>query len=219
MRCMKHTTGRSSALAPTDGGEAKAHIKKAVFLDRDGVINRANVRNGKPYAPRRLTDFRLLPWAAASIAMLKTSGFLVVVVTNQPDIGNGLVAAPVVEAMHRRLKARTRVDDIRVCPHTQEAGCACRKPKPGMLRAAANRWGIDLHRSIMVGDRASDILAGKRAGCYTILVDRGYAEPQVAPDARVRSLRQAVAVIGKLEGSLRGKGYEGRRPVAHKAVR
>jgi D-glycero-D-manno-heptose 1,7-bisphosphate phosphatase len=197
MRALPRTADR-----PEDGTARRA---RAVFLDRDGVINRAKVRNGKPYAPRRVADFRLLPGAAASIAMLKTAGFLVVVVTNQPDIGNGLVAAPVVEAMHRRLKARTGVDDIRTCPHSQEAGCACRKPKAGMLRAAARRWGIDLRRSYMIGDRTSDIVAGQRAGCYTILVERGYAErPQAAPDARVRSLRQAVAVIGKLEGSLRG---------------
>jgi len=171
-------------------------LPRAVFLDRDGVISRSEVRGGKPYAPRRLDDFRLLPGVPKAVAALKRAGFLVVVVTNQPDIGNGLVQASVVEAMHARLRSRVSVDDIRVCPHRQDAGCSCRKPKPGMLRAAARRWNIDFKNSYMVGDRAGDIVAGNAAGCYTLLINRRYSEPlPSAPDRTVRSLPAAVRFI------------------------
>lgn len=127
---------------------------------------------------------------------MKTAGFLVIVVTNQPDIGNGLVAREVVEAMHARLKARVPVDDIRMCPHRQDEGCPCRKPLPGMLLEAARDWGIDLKTSYMVGDRDGDIVAGQSAGCYTLLVHRSYSEHRTAvPDREVRSLSEAVRFI------------------------
>ena len=171
-------------------------MPRTVFLDRDGVINRSEMRGGKPYAPRRLEDFRLLPGVSKSVDALKRAGFLVVVVTNQPDIGNGLVEASIVEAMHARLRSRVAVDDIRICPHRQDAGCSCRKPKPGMLLAAARQWNIDLKISYMVGDRASDIVAGKAAGCYTLLINRHYSEPLLnAPERTVRSLPAAVRFI------------------------
>ena len=171
-------------------------MRRAVFLDRDGVISRSEVRGGKPYAPRRLEDFRLLPGVAQAVLALKQAGFLVVVVTNQPDIGNGLVDPSVVEAMHAKLKARVPVDDIRMCPHRQDANCSCRKPKPGMLLAATKRWNIDLKNSYMVGDRDGDIIAGKAVGCYTLLINRGYSETRRATaEASARSLSAAVRFI------------------------
>lgn len=170
--------------------------RRAVFLDRDGVINRTSVRDGKPYAPRVLADFRMLPGAAAAIARLRKAGFAVIVVTNQPDIGNGLVDPAVVEAMHERLRARAPVDDIRVCPHPREAGCDCRKPRPGMLLAAARDWDIDLGRSYMVGDRAGDVGAGRAAGCRAIFITRQYSEDKPKhPVVSVRSLAAAAAFI------------------------
>lgn len=171
-------------------------MRRTVFLDRDGVISRSEMRDGKPYAPRRLEDFRLLPGAAQAVKSLKLRGFLVIVVTNQPDIGNGLVAPAVVEAMHARLMSRVPVDDIRMCPHRQDAGCLCRKPNPGMLLAAAADWEIDLEKSYMVGDRDGDIIAGKSAGCYTLFINRGYSETRrTFPDKTVRSLRAGVQHI------------------------
>jgi D-glycero-D-manno-heptose 1,7-bisphosphate phosphatase len=171
-------------------------MARAVFLDRDGVISRSEVRRGKPYAPRRLEDFRLLPRVAQAVRSLKRAGFVVVVVTNQPDIGNGLVAPAVVEAMHAKLRSRVAVDDIRVCPHRQDEGCACRKPRPGMLLAAARDWKIDLKNSYMVGDRDGDIVAGKAVGCYTLLINRHYSEPRCAsPDRMARSLPAGVRII------------------------
>lgn len=170
--------------------------RRAVFLDRDGVINRCEVRGGKPYAPRRLEDFRLLPSAIRAVKSLKMRGFVVIVVTNQPDIGNGLVDPNVVDAMHARLRERLLVDDVWMCPHRQNEGCDCRKPKPGMLLSAAEQWDIDLGHSYMIGDRDGDVIAGKAAGCYTLLINRHYSEPRRAkPDKTVRSLPAGVRFI------------------------
>ena len=170
--------------------------RRAVFLDRDGVINRCEMRGGKPYAPRRLEDFRLLPGAGAAVRALKDAGFLIIVVTNQPDIGNGLVDGSVVEAMHDRLRRKLPVDEIKVCPHRQDAKCACRKPRPGMLLEAAKYWRIDAQRSFLVGDRWGDIIAGQALGCYTVFIDRGYAEPrQATPDGYASSLPAAARLI------------------------
>ena len=170
--------------------------RKAVFLDRDGVLNRSAVVAGKPYAPRDLSDFRLLPRTRDATLRLKNAGFLLVVVTNQPDIGNGLVDEATVLQMHARLRDRLPIDDIRMCPHAQDAGCDCRKPSPGMIRSAAQDWDIRFADSFLVGDRYSDIEAANRAGCRGILVDRAYEETaSCTPFARVRSLSQAVDMI------------------------
>ncbi len=169
-----------------------ANKRRAVFLDRDGVINRSEVRNGKPYAPRALAQFRLLPGVIEAVKSLKRAGLLVIVVTNQPDIGNGLVDAAVVDAMHAKLRRVLPVDDIKVCPHRQDEGCTCRKPKPGMLLEAAREWNIDLKTSFMVGDRWGDIVAGRAAGCYTVFINRGYSEQQLAvPNSHAFSLPSA----------------------------
>jgi D-glycero-D-manno-heptose 1,7-bisphosphate phosphatase len=175
---------------------ARRNALRAVFLARDGVINRCEVRNGKPYAPRRLQDFKLLPRTRTAVAALKQAGLLVIVVTNQPDIGNGLVARAEVDAMHTRLRRLLPVDDIYLCPHRQDAGCRCRKPRSGMLRQAARDWHIDLGRSFLVGDRAGDIVAGRKVGCYTVFLDRGYAEPRPKDtDKSAKSLHSAVNQI------------------------
>ena len=173
-----------------------AGTQRAVFLDRDGVINQCEVRDGKPYAPRALEDFELLPRVIPAVRMLKDAGLLVIVGTNQPDIGNGLVDVVVVEAMHDVLRKRLPLDDIKMCPHRQDEGCDCRKPKPGMLIAAAKERNIDLSRSFMVGDRWGDIVAGQAAGCYTFMLDRGYREPRLAePNKYTKSLYTASQAI------------------------
>lgn len=170
--------------------------RSAVFLDRDGVIVRAEVRDGKSYAPRTLKEFRLLPGARHAVQALHDRGYLVIVVTNQPDIGNGLVEASVVEAMHDIIRRKLPVDAIELCPHRQTDGCQCRKPKPGMLLTAGRRFGVDFPKSYMVGDRCSDVLAGAAAGCRTIFINRGYDRcSDHKPDAEVRSLPAAVRCI------------------------
>ena len=171
-------------------------MKRAVFLDRDGVINRAVVRNGKPYPPATLDDFELLPGVESAILALRKAGFLIIVVTNQPDVATGIQLQEVVEAMHEKLLSAGLCDDVKACYHTDADGCGCRKPKPGMLLDAAREWQIDLQRSFMVGDRWRDVAAGKAAGCFTFFIDYKYQEQSAdKPDTVVASLAEAVELI------------------------
>ena len=168
----------------------------AVFLDRDGVVNRTEVRNGVPHPPQDLEDFELLAGVVEAVEQLRNAGFAVVIVTNQPDVSRGDQWRAVVEAMHDRVREALRPDSIVVCYHDDGDGCDCRKPAPGMLVSAADDLGLDLSVSFMVGDRWRDIDAGRRAGCRTVFVDRGYAERQPeAPDAVVADLPEAVTWI------------------------
>ena len=171
-------------------------MKRAVFLDRDGVLNRAVVRAGRPYAPTSLEEFTLLPGVLEALTDLRTAGFVLVVVTNQPDLATGRIRPEVAEAIHQKLRALLPIDDIKVCGHVDEDDCSCRKPRPGMLVEAARDWSIDLYRSFIVGDRWRDVSAGKAAGCKTIFVDYGYAEELAdRPDFVVTSLPEAVKII------------------------
>ena len=171
-------------------------MRRAVFLDRDGVLTVPEFRDGRSFAPRRLEDFRIFEDAPESLRRLKAAGFLLVVVTNQPDVGHGLVERSVIEAMHCRLGEALPVDAIEACYHRPGDGCDCRKPKPGMLRRAAARLDIDLRRSFMIGDRGSDVAAGRAVGCTTIFIDLGYrGEPSETPDHTVFSLKEAVRLV------------------------
>lgn len=157
--------------------------RAAVFLDRDGVLIRAVLRNGRPYPPTSLAEVALLPGVEAACARLKAAGFLLVLATNQPDVGRGTLAQATVEAIHQYLCQRLPLDRVEVCYHPGQGAsdCSCRKPKPGMLLRAAEALGIDLSRSWMVGDRWRDIDCGHAAGCQTVLIDYGYAEPLRQP--------------------------------------
>jgi D-glycero-D-manno-heptose 1,7-bisphosphate phosphatase len=174
----------------------------AVFLDRDGVLNASFVRDGTTYPPAGVREVQILPGVPQALAVLKKLGFLLVVVTNQPDIARGMQTAAEVEAINRHLSQSLPLDDIRVCPHDNADNCDCRKPKPGMLLAAAAEHGIDLHTSFMVGDRIGDVAAGAAAGCRTFLVQGQYngTGPQ-SPDFTVRDLAEAADVIGRLMNS------------------
>jgi D-sedoheptulose 7-phosphate isomerase len=166
----------------------------AVFLDRDGVINRALVRDGKPYAPAVMSELEILPGVPAALRDLKSQGYKLLVVTNQPDVGRGKQSRQTLDAIHDDLRARLPLlDDILACCHTDADKCDCRKPLPGMLLEAARKHDIDLASSFMVGDRWRDIEAGYNAGCTTILIDYSYSEkpPAHDPDVRVGSLREA----------------------------
>ena len=167
--------------------------RAAVFLDRDGVLNRAVVRDGKPYPPASLKELEILPNVASALRDLKAHGFAVYIITNQPDVARGNQTRETIEAMHKSLAASLPIDDIFVCYHDDTDNCECRKPKPGLLFEAQRKYNLDLARSYMVGDRWRDIDAGHAAGCTTILIDYGYRErkPAKAPEATVRSLREA----------------------------
>lgn len=171
-------------------------MSKAVFLDRDGVINRCIVREGKPFAPRAVDEFEILPGVAEAVAELQRAGYLAIVATNQPDVGKGLQSHAKVEAMHELLRQRVPVDGIEVCFHVDADRCDCRKPKPGMLLRAAKARNVRLELSWMIGDRWRDVEAGQAAGCRTIFIDHGYEERRPArPDRIVRSLPEAVPIV------------------------
>jgi D-glycero-D-manno-heptose 1,7-bisphosphate phosphatase len=169
---------------------------RAVFLDRDGVINANLQRDGKPVAPRSLAEFRILPGVAEAAQRLKAAGFLLVVATNQPDVRNGITPQAAMAAMHDEIRKSMPIDDIMICLHVDADNCGCRKPKPGLLLDAAAKHGIDLRSSYFVGDRWKDVLAGQAAGCTTIFVDYGYVQDQAAkPDHVVASLAEAAEYI------------------------
>lgn len=171
-------------------------LARAVFLDRDGVLTVPEFRDGRSFAPRRLADFRFYDDAAAATAQLKAAGFSLIVVTNQPDVGYGHIPLETAEEMHRRLAAALPVDAVEVCYHRHDDECECRKPKPGMLRRAALRFGIDCTRSFMIGDRASDVAAGRAMGCRTVFIDLGYRDEHPdGADFIVKSLGEAARVV------------------------
>ena len=173
------------------GGDAVKN--KAVFLDRDGVLNQAVVRNGKPYPPVTAAELVLAPDAKAALRKLKAQGFLLLVVTNQPDVAKGITTRGAVDEINEKLASELPLDDVFVCFHQDQDHCECRKPKPGMILGGARKHNVDLAESFMVGDRWRDIDAGFAAGCRTILIDRHYneREPQARPDCIVESLAEA----------------------------
>lgn len=170
-------------------------VNRAIFLDRDGVINEPIVRNGKPYAPRKFVDFVLLPDVELAINEMVSMGFLVFVVTNQPDIGNGLVDPLEIEKMHQ-LVGDLKINQIYMCPHSQIEYCSCRKPKPGMIWRARDEHNIVLQSSYLVGDRKTDMEAAMNAGCLSVFVDRGYTESiDVEANYTCKSLMESLNFI------------------------
>jgi D-glycero-D-manno-heptose 1,7-bisphosphate phosphatase len=197
-------------------------VGAAAFLDRDGVISANVLREGRPVAPTRLEELRILPGVEEAVAKLKSAGFKIIVVTNQPDIATGRSNWEIVGAMHRELRLRLPVDDIKVCPHAKEDDCSCRKPKPGMLLAAAAEHGISLKQSFMIGDRISDIEAGLAAGCgLTALIDYGYETTgSRLPDIIAASLLEAVNSIMSRNWPAGAKhGLSEHRSTAHQDFR
>jgi D-glycero-D-manno-heptose 1,7-bisphosphate phosphatase len=166
----------------------------AVFLDRDGVLNAIVERDGKAASPRSLGELRLEPEAPDALARLKAQGFRLFVVTNQPDVARGLMAAEVLDAIHQRLLEALPVEGIRACTHDNADACDCRKPKPGLITGLARDYALDLTLSWMVGDQDRDVACGRNAGVRTILLDRPYNSGAGA-DHVVATLTEAVAVI------------------------
>lgn len=182
--------------------EAQPHatsgLRRAVFLDRDGVINRALEREGKPYPPGSLEEFEILPEVFEACSRLKAAGYLLIVATNQPDVGRGTLPRSVVETIHQSMCQRLPIDRVEVCYHPGKglSDCECRKPRPGMLLQAAKVLEINLAASWMVGDRWRDIDCGHAAGCRTVFIDRGYVETlKQKPHFRAANLLEAAALI------------------------
>jgi D-glycero-D-manno-heptose 1,7-bisphosphate phosphatase len=172
---------------------------RAVFLDRDGVINYPVVREGKPYPPSSAEEFEIISGVPEALRMLRDAGFLLICVTNQPDVARGTQQREEVERMHKMLISTLPLDDILACYHDDRDNCHCRKPLPGMLMDAAQKWSISLPESFMIGDRWRDIEAGSNAGCSTLFIEYGYSEqkPKLPPDMIVLSLLEAAKWILK----------------------
>jgi D-glycero-D-manno-heptose 1,7-bisphosphate phosphatase len=177
-----------------------AATNRCVFLDRDGVLNQPVVRDGLPFPPANADEFVLYPDVGEGCARLKEAGFLLIVVTNQPDVGRGTQSREAVEAMHHALRdALPSLDGIEVCFHAgsrRGEPCDCRKPKPGMLLRAAARHGIDLKRSFLIGDRWRDVDCAHAAGCRAVFIDHGYRETlREKPEFTVANFREAVTAV------------------------
>jgi D-glycero-D-manno-heptose 1,7-bisphosphate phosphatase len=170
--------------------------KRAVFLDRDGVLNAVTVQDQTPYPPHNVHEVHVLPRVSEALQTLKRLGFLLIVVTNQPDVARGTQTVAGVEAINATLAKQLPLDEFRVCYHDDADQCDCRKPKPGLLLAAAKARDIDLPASFLVGDRSGDILAGAAAGCRTFLVQRPYSNAaKCKPDFTVSDLSEAAQII------------------------
>lgn len=153
-------------------------MNKAVFLDRDGVVIKATVINGRPYPAASLDEVQITPGFDQVLHMLHDAGYLLIVVTNQPDVARGTQTRDMVESINQLLLDRLPIEKVYTCYHDNADGCECRKPKPGLLLQAAREYAIDLNNSYMVGDRWSDIEAGNAAGCKTIYINCRYEEKQ-----------------------------------------
>lgn len=170
--------------------------QRAVFLDRDGVLNRAIVREGRPYPPANVAEIEILPGVVEALQHLKEAGFVLIVVSNQPDVARGTTQLETVEAINTFLADHLPIDRFIMCYHDSGDNCNCRKPRAGMLLAGAEEFGVDMKSSYMVGDRWRDVEAGQQAGCKTIFIDYGYAEKQPESiDYRVISLTEAAQTI------------------------
>ena len=175
-------------------------LRPAVFLDRDGVINRTTVRGDTPYPPNTLAEVEILPGVAEALKRLSALGLPLIVVTNQPDVARGMQQKEVVEQINAfLLRSLPELTAAYTCYHDNTDACDCRKPKPGMFFRAAEEHGIDLGRSFMVGDRWSDIVAGAAAGCKTFLINLPYSRcERCTPDYTIADLTEAAERIERL---------------------
>lgn len=149
--------------------------RAAVFLDRDGVLNEVRMEGSTASTPRTVAELQILPTARADLGRLRQAGYVLLVVSNQPDIARGDLSLQAVEEINRALRTALPVDAVYFCPHDTRDGCACRKPKPGLIQAGAREWGVDLGRSWLIGDRWVDLAAAEAAGVGALLVERPWS--------------------------------------------
>ena len=171
-------------------------LNKTVFLDRDGVLNDAIVRHGKPFAPNSHKEFNIPQKSISTIKKIKSMGFLTIVVTNQPDIATGKLNPNIVESFHKKLIKIMPIDEILVCPHLDNENCLCRKPKPGLIHQAVQKYSIDLESSFLIGDRWRDVDCAANAGLKSIFIDYGYSEHlRTKPNFTISSIQFALDII------------------------
>lgn len=173
-------------------------MRKAVFLDRDGVLNKAVVKNGKPYPPLDYNQLEIINGVPEALRLLKKKEYLLIVITNQPDVARGKTLRLTVEKINMILGSQLPIDEFRTCYHDDKDCCNCRKPKPGAILSAADKFKIDLSNSYMIGDRWRDVNAGFNAGCRTIFINYGYSEKMPEHyDFIVDNLFEAAKIIVK----------------------
>jgi len=174
-------------------------LGRGIFFDRDGVLNQADVVDGKPFPPKDANALIIVQDAEKTLYLLQKCGYALLCVTNQPDAARGTQTLENILEMNEKVKSFLPLDDLLVCLHDRNDFCSCRKPKPGMLLEGAAKWGLDLSKSWMIGDRAGDVAAGQAAGCRTVFIDFNYNEPKPDPaaDFTVGSLFEAAKIILK----------------------
>ena len=172
-------------------------LNRAVFFDRDGVLNDAIVRDGVPHPPGSLEELRVVPSARRAVDRVREAGYLAVAITNQPDAARGLTSIETIRAINARLEREAGLDAVYTCFHDDGDECACRKPKPGLLVRAAEEHDLDLQRCYVIGDRVKDVECGRAAGCTTIFLDFHYGETVLPVDADITaaSLDEAIGAI------------------------
>jgi len=174
-------------------------MRRAIFLDRDGTLNKVFIKNGLPSSPSSFNKFEILPGVKESLLKLKKLNFVCLLITNQPDVSRGKIIKKTVIQMNNFLKNEIKLDDIFVCYHDDHDNCECRKPKPGLLLNAKKKWNIDLNKSYMIGDRWKDVKAGINAGCKTVFINNNYKEnKEVKANFIADSLLNAVYILEKL---------------------
>ena len=171
---------------------------KAIFLDRDGVLNKSIIVNNLPFPPSNINEMEILPGVYEGIQLLKHSGFKLIVITNQPDVARGITDIEVVNELNNFILHELKIDEIKCCFHDDSDNCQCRKPKPGMILDAANEWNIDLSISYLIGDRWRDIETAKNTKLTTILIDYEYNEKKVNADFKCNNFEQAVNFVLKI---------------------
>jgi D-glycero-D-manno-heptose 1,7-bisphosphate phosphatase len=169
-------------------------MKRAVFLDRDGVINKILVRHGRPSTPRRFDEFEWVEGIGEEVRRIKDAGFHVFVITNQPDVARGILPFEELEKMSAAIRSHLPVDEVWVCPHDDDAQCDCRKPKSGMVQRAREKYAIDIAESYMIGDGWKDMELARNVGCAGILINAPYNQG-LDCFARARNIHEAVDLI------------------------
>ena len=169
-------------------------MKRAVFLDRDGVINKVQIRDGRVVTPRSFSQFELVEGIGPEVRRIRQAGFFVFVITNQPDVARGLLPVEELDRMSAAIRSQVPVDEVWVCPHDDDAGCDCRKPKPGMVLRARAEYGIAIEESYLIGDDWKDMELARAVGCRGLLIDAPYNQG-VSSFQRVRNVREAVNLV------------------------
>jgi D-glycero-D-manno-heptose 1,7-bisphosphate phosphatase len=178
---------------------ARSEETRAVFFDRDGVLNEAIIRDSKPYPPSTLAEVKIFDGAFDSLDKIRSLGYKTFIITNQPDVSRGITSELEVNKINNFIQNRLLIDDVYTCFHDDADLCSCRKPLPGAILLLSKKFDINLEMSFMVGDRWRDIEAGKAANCKTVLIENSYDERKADnPDYVVKSLDEVAMLIYRL---------------------